>query len=376
MRRTQARRSGGARRRGSVWPIVAAAAVSLVALGLLLMPLFGLKMYVITGASMTGSIGRGAVILDKTVPVSSLKVGDIITFCPPEQSGTVTHRIVSLERQADGEVVFKTKGDFNEDADPWQFTLDRPVQAKYVMQIPYIGYAFAFLSLRMVRALLFAIPVLLMVLVAFVTLWRRSGEARWIDAFQDSRSGTGRRRRSGGSQKGGEEAVMRRLTVLLAAVAVLSLGALVQFSGASFTSGSTSTVRVATDRIQNWLHLYSQSTDPDGLTGYRVRLPGTSPAATGADATLAVNLGILPKNTNTVCNRVLTIKAPDPFPTGASMTVTASLVASTNGSTTHQQVRLCQRRHKRHIRQPDLPWGRAETPTQPQGQSRGHGNHV
>ena len=120
---------------------------------------------------------------------------------------------------------------------------------------------------------------------------------------------------------------MRRLIMFVAVTAVLAAAALVHVSGASFTSGSTSTLSATTDRIQNWLHLYSQSTDPDGLTGYWTRAPGTSPAATGIDDTLAVNLGILPRGTDTDCMRVFTVKTPSAFPTGSSATVTASLVA-------------------------------------------------
>jgi signal peptidase I len=174
------RPTGNSGSRTPVGTVIAAVAVSAVVLAMLAMPVFGLKMYVITGGSMNGSIGRGALILDKIVPVSSLRVGDIITFRPPQGSGPVTHRIIAIERQADGEAVFRTKGDFNKTADPWQFTLDRPVQAKYMAQIPYLGYALALLSFPIVRAVLFAVPALVAVLLGFLALWRRSGEARWL----------------------------------------------------------------------------------------------------------------------------------------------------------------------------------------------------
>jgi hypothetical protein len=118
-----------------------------------------------------------------------------------------------------------------------------------------------------------------------------------------------------------------RLLLLLAVTAALAGGALVPVSGASFNSSSSSTVNVTTDRIQNWLHLYSQSTDPDGLTGYCTQAPGTSLAATGVDSTLAVNLGNRTKGSTTTCSLVFTIKTPSAYPTGTSATVTASLLA-------------------------------------------------
>ncbi|MFH1574283.1 MAG: hypothetical protein ABIG68_09885 [Acidobacteriota bacterium] len=117
---------------------------------------------------------------------------------------------------------------------------------------------------------------------------------------------------------------MRRLILLLAVTAVLAGGALVQFSGASFNSESSSTISVTADRIQNWLSLYSQSTDPDGLTGYFTRLPAGVPAATGMNGTLTVDLGEVKMNPPTKANRVFTIKTPGVFPTGTSVTVTAT----------------------------------------------------
>lgn len=123
---------------------------------------------------------------------------------------------------------------------------------------------------------------------------------------------------------------MKRLAIaLMVVLATALLGGLllVHFSGASFTSTSSASVAATTDRVSNWLHLYSQSTDPDGLTGYCVQAPLTTPAATGVDATLAVNLGTRSRSTFTTCSRVLTIKTPASYPTGTSAKITTSLVA-------------------------------------------------
>jgi hypothetical protein len=119
---------------------------------------------------------------------------------------------------------------------------------------------------------------------------------------------------------------VKRLVLVFAAAALLGGASFVQFSGASFSSAGSANVAVTTDRVQNWLHLYSQSTDPDGLTGYSTQSPGTNPAATGMDETVAVNLGTTPAGTTT-CSRVLTIKTPTSFPTGTSATITVTMVA-------------------------------------------------
>ena len=129
-------------------------------------------MYVITGASMTGAIPKGAIAFDRQVPVAELQVGDVITFRPPGVSGNVTHRIVAVDRDVDGRPVFRTKGDANQAIDPWRFTLDRLVQAKYAFNIPWIGYVLAAFTFRVVRtAILLAVGLVLLALT--VTWFRR-----------------------------------------------------------------------------------------------------------------------------------------------------------------------------------------------------------
>lgn len=161
------------RRRFPLGAVVAAALLTAVAAALLVMPFLGYRVYVVTGDSMKGTFARGALILTKTVPVPSLKVGDIITFRPPDQTALVSHRIIAAQPQPDGQIVFRTRGDYNEAPDPWQFTLDRPEQAKYVAHLPYVGYLFGLLGLRAVRAVLIAGFGLLLVAAAFSTLWKR-----------------------------------------------------------------------------------------------------------------------------------------------------------------------------------------------------------
>jgi signal peptidase I len=137
-----------------------------LALGaLMLLPgLFGYQRYVITSGSMTGAYDRGSVVVDDVVPVSALRVGDVITYTPPPGSGPdgmVTHRIVSIERDAAGRSVFRTKGDANESVDPWTFTLDQPTQARVAFGVPYVGYLLAALSVPIVRLFAIGVPALL-----------------------------------------------------------------------------------------------------------------------------------------------------------------------------------------------------------------------
>jgi signal peptidase I len=150
----------------------------LVAVGALLLPaLLGYQRYVITGGSMTGTIPKGAVIYSRLTPLESLREGDVITFVPPGLSRPVTHRIVSVTPDEAGELVFRTKGDFNETADPWEVHLADRAQARYAFHVPYLGYVLAALAIRQVRMLLIGLPAVIIAISLLVSLWREAGEA-------------------------------------------------------------------------------------------------------------------------------------------------------------------------------------------------------
>jgi signal peptidase I len=159
-------------------------AVSLLCLGaaalfvaVLLVPaVLGLQRYVIVGGSMTGTIDKGSVAYARLTPVGQLKAGDIITFVPPSDSRPVTHRVVSIKRSEQGELVFRTKGDANTTIDPWKITFPRPQQARYVFHVRYVGYLLALLSIRSVRLLLIGLPALVIAVSILWSLWRSAGE--------------------------------------------------------------------------------------------------------------------------------------------------------------------------------------------------------
>jgi signal peptidase len=152
---------------------------------MLLPGLLGYQRYVITSGSMTGTYDRGSVVFDEVVPVSDLRVGDAITYTPPlgsGPSGRITHRIVSIGSDQFGRQTLRTKGDANEAADPWTFTLDGATQARVAFHVPYVGYLLSALAIRQVRMAVIGLPALLIafaVLVGFRRDVRRAAmEAR------------------------------------------------------------------------------------------------------------------------------------------------------------------------------------------------------
>ena len=110
---------------------------------LVLLPIgLGLQRYVITGDSMTGGIDRGSIAFERAVPVSDLRVGDVVTYRQPEADDDtmVTHRIVSI--QPDG---IRTQGDAEPSADPWVLVPEEPTVSRVEFSLPWIGWAYLFL---------------------------------------------------------------------------------------------------------------------------------------------------------------------------------------------------------------------------------------
>lgn len=174
-----------ARRAGRALCALLVAAGLLFGVFLIAPGLLGWQRYMIVSGSMTGTYDRGSLVFDEVVPVTSLKVGDVITYRPPRGAGPkglVTHRITAIGHESESHTrVFRTKGDANPVGDPWTFTLPDRRQARVVTGVPYMGFALAALSRRDVRVALVGIPALLIALIAMAGLWRdlgREAEAR------------------------------------------------------------------------------------------------------------------------------------------------------------------------------------------------------
>lgn len=115
---------------------------------LVLLPIgLGLERYVMSGDSMDGGdqgIGQGTVLFERAVPVSDVRVGDVITYRPPEAAGVdgmVTHRVVAV--RANGVI---TQGDAEPRRDPWVVASDAPDVSKVVFTLPWVGYAYLLIA--------------------------------------------------------------------------------------------------------------------------------------------------------------------------------------------------------------------------------------
>ncbi|HUL39416.1 MAG TPA: signal peptidase I [Methanomassiliicoccales archaeon] len=105
-------------------------------------PAFGIRFDVVLSGSMSPTIRTGDSVIVKSTSPDDLKAGDIIVFKSPLGNGLVCHRIVLVDR-TDG-LAFQTKGDGNEDPDPFMVRSD-DVIGKVQVTIPAMGYVVQYL---------------------------------------------------------------------------------------------------------------------------------------------------------------------------------------------------------------------------------------
>ncbi len=118
-------------------------------------------LYVVRSGSMEPALSPGDVILSKNS--NSYKVGDIITYIPPnkEEGESVTHRLIET-KEMDGSRFFVTKGDSNDVADS---NLVSPTQVvgKHMLSIPYLGFLVNFSRTLPGLILLIILPAIVII---------------------------------------------------------------------------------------------------------------------------------------------------------------------------------------------------------------------
>ena len=175
MSRSLRPRRSAASRAGS-WLVNIVMIVATVAgIGYLAPSLFGFERYVITGGSMSGTFEKGSIAFEQRVPVEDVKIGDVITYLPPADSGTnhlVTHRVISDTILPTGVRQLQTKGDANPDPDPWKFSLTEATQPVVRTTVPHVGWVFVGLADRELRMIVIGVPAALIALGSLVELTR------------------------------------------------------------------------------------------------------------------------------------------------------------------------------------------------------------
>ena len=146
------------------WAVRGIVLVAVVAFaGLALGPhLLGYRTMTMLTGSMSPAIDPGDVTVVTPLAVTEVTEGMVITYhIPIGERQLVTHRVVSVEHGADGRVTVQTKGDNNEEVDPWLATLEGDTAYQVRAVIPEIGHAIHALRTPAVStALVYGAPAL------------------------------------------------------------------------------------------------------------------------------------------------------------------------------------------------------------------------
>ena len=123
------------------WSLISVSALICIFLGIIYF-IQGYDMYIVRSDSMKPEFGAGDMII--TVPAQSIfgeiKTGDIVTYHAGETR--VTHRVIDITENN-----YITQGDSNEAADARPVTAEQ-ITGKYLMKLPYVGYAINFIQTK------------------------------------------------------------------------------------------------------------------------------------------------------------------------------------------------------------------------------------
>ncbi len=155
--------------------VVVGAGLALAAL-LAAPPLVGHRTMVVLSGSMTPTLGIGDVVIDRTVGVLDVRIGDIITFRDPiHKKRTVTHRVQDMRVEA-GSITFTTRGDANTSDETWKIPTSGKV-GRVVLRVPKLGYVLGWAWSPQVRVAFVVVPMLLFGALEIAAIWRSPGDS-------------------------------------------------------------------------------------------------------------------------------------------------------------------------------------------------------
>jgi len=131
------------------------------------------KFMVVRSGSMEPSVKMGSIVLVK--PSANYSVDDIISFNagfrgPDGKDVPVTHRVIEM-RVDQGDPIYVTKGDANEDPDTRELN-HRNVIGKVLISVPYIGYAVEAARTPYGFLILILIPASIIAYSQVIKIWK------------------------------------------------------------------------------------------------------------------------------------------------------------------------------------------------------------
>ncbi len=138
-----------------------------------LAPRFGWRVDAVLSGSMEPYLRSGGIAVTRPVFPSDIRSGDIITFYSPLTGELTSHRVI--EAISGGREVVRTKGDANEDPDPYRVPAGNIV-GRVCFRVPYIGYAAMFVKTPLGLVVTLVVPGLTVIINEMVSIWKAMSE--------------------------------------------------------------------------------------------------------------------------------------------------------------------------------------------------------
>jgi len=139
--------------------------------------LFGITPMIVVTDSMNPAIKAEDMIVGEKVEPEEIRVGDIISFFDPLKEGNtsvITHRVIEVRTDRNGDLCFKTQGDANNQPDAVAIPANKLV-CRYRFTIPYVGKMALFLRTAPGFICFALLPFLLFVLFEILS-WKKEKE--------------------------------------------------------------------------------------------------------------------------------------------------------------------------------------------------------
>lgn len=134
---------------------------------------FGWKPFIVLSGSMETQIMTGDIVVVKEVNTNDLKENDIIAFKDNEDI-VVTHRIVEIVKEDDGNIKYKTKGDNNNIEDDG-YVYPNQVEGIYKFRVGKLGNLALFIQTPVGMVVCISIPLIMLLLI------------QWADSEQEKK---------------------------------------------------------------------------------------------------------------------------------------------------------------------------------------------
>ena len=125
------------------------------------------SLYTIITPSMTPNINVYDVVVDvKVDKPEDIKINDVITFyssIPGVRNGTITHRVIAINKDVNGKYKYLTKGDYNLVDDGVDVEFDKIV-GQVALRIPQLGRVQFFMASKLGWLLVVLLPALYIIL--------------------------------------------------------------------------------------------------------------------------------------------------------------------------------------------------------------------